>query len=252
MSVSSSETVTFSEFTNSLSNPVILGIVDFQPLNGDIIIELASNLGFAMIDRMLGGQGQPLDKARDFSEIEMIILEKLMVVCMQLMREPWKNVIDINPVMERIETKDVYKRQKYNKVLQEDLFKVRGRVVNVVGLTTESKGPQAKLGDICLISSRNGGTEEKPVQAEVVGFKEGKVLLMPYDKVEGIGPGSVVENTGHALTVKVSEELLGKTLNGLGRICLLYTSIKKQREGYIENGYYVIKKYIFRGSKKCC
>ena len=51
---------------------------------------------------------------------------------------------------------------KYNKVLQEDLFKVRGRVVNVVGLTTESKGPQAKLGDICLISSRNGGTEEKP------------------------------------------------------------------------------------------
>ena len=104
VSVSSSETVTFSEFTNSLSNPVILGIVDFQPLNGDIIIELASNLGFAMIDRMLGGQGQPLDKARDFSEIEMIILEKLMVVCLQLMREPWKNVIDINPVMERIET----------------------------------------------------------------------------------------------------------------------------------------------------
>ena len=104
VSVSSSETVTFSEFTNSLSNPIILGIVDFQPLNGDIIIELASNLGFAMIDRMLGGQGQPLDKARDFSEIEMIILEKLMVVCMQLMREPWKNVIDINPVMERIET----------------------------------------------------------------------------------------------------------------------------------------------------
>ena len=104
VSVSSSETVTFSEFTNSLSNPVILGIVDFQPLNGDIIIELASNLGFAMIDRMLGGQGQPLDKARDFSEIEMIILEKLMVVCRQLMREPWKNVIDINPVMERIET----------------------------------------------------------------------------------------------------------------------------------------------------
>ena len=48
---------------------------------------------------------------------------------------------------------------KYNKVLQEDLFKVRGRVGNVVGLTTESKGPQAKLGDICLISSRNGGTE---------------------------------------------------------------------------------------------
>ncbi len=102
--VASSETVTFSEFTNALSNPVILGIVDFKPLNGNIIIELSPNLGFAMIDRMLGGQGVPLEKSRDFSEIEMTILQKLMVVCMQLMREPWRNVIDIEPMMERIET----------------------------------------------------------------------------------------------------------------------------------------------------
>ena len=104
VTVASSETVTFSEFTNALSNPVILGIVDFQPLTGNIIIELSPNLGFAMIDRMLGGQGVPLEKNRDFSEIEMIILQKLMVVCMQLMREPWRNVLDINPMMERIET----------------------------------------------------------------------------------------------------------------------------------------------------
>lgn len=104
ISVASSETVTFSEFSNALSNPVILGIVDFKPLNGNIIIELAANLGFAMIDRMLGGQGAPLEKTRDFSEIELIILQKLMVICMQLMREPWRNVVDINPMMERIET----------------------------------------------------------------------------------------------------------------------------------------------------
>ena len=57
-----------------------------------------------MIDRMLGGQGIPLEKTRDFSEIEMTILEKMMVICMQLMREPWKNVVDINPIMVRIET----------------------------------------------------------------------------------------------------------------------------------------------------
>ena len=104
VSVTSSETVIFSEITNALSNPVILGIVDFNPLPGNIIIELSPNLGFAMIDRMLGGQGVPLEKSRDFSEIEMTILQKLIVVCMQLMREPWKNVIDINPMMERIET----------------------------------------------------------------------------------------------------------------------------------------------------
>lgn len=104
VTVASSETVTFSEFTNALSNPVILGIVDFKPLNGNAIIELSSNLGFAMIDRMLGGQGVPLEKSRDFSDIEMTILQKLMVICMQLMREPWRNVAEINPMMERIET----------------------------------------------------------------------------------------------------------------------------------------------------
>ena len=104
VSVTSSETVIFSEFSNSLSNPVILGIVDFQPLGGTILIELASQLGYAMIDRMLGGSGDPLEKSREFTEIEMTIIEKMMVVFMQLMREPWKNVVDINPMMERIET----------------------------------------------------------------------------------------------------------------------------------------------------
>ena len=104
VSVASSEAVTFSEFTNALSNPVILGIINFQPLGGTVILELATNLGFAILDRMLGGSGVPLEKSRDFSEIELIILERIMVVCMQLMREPWKNVADISPVMERIET----------------------------------------------------------------------------------------------------------------------------------------------------
>jgi len=104
VSVASSETVTFEEFSNALSNPVILGIINFSPLPGNIIIDLSPNLGFAMIDRMLGGQGTPLEKNRDFSEIEMTILEKIIIVCMQLMREPWKNVVDISPMLERIET----------------------------------------------------------------------------------------------------------------------------------------------------
>lgn len=104
VAVSSSETVTFSEFSNALSNPVILGIINFAPLNGNIIIDLATNLGYAMIDRMLGGSGTPLDKSRDFSEIEMNILEKVMVTFAQLLREPWKNVVDVSPVLSRMET----------------------------------------------------------------------------------------------------------------------------------------------------
>lgn len=104
VSVTSSETVTFSEFSNALSNPVILSIVNFAPLTGNIIMELSLNVGFAVIDRMLGGQGTTLEKPREFSEIEMAILEKILVVCMQLLREPWKNVVEISPVLDRIET----------------------------------------------------------------------------------------------------------------------------------------------------
>ena len=104
VSVMSSEAIVFSEFTNALFNPVILGVVNFQPLGGNIIVEMATRLGYAMIDRMLGGEGAPLEKTRDFTEIELTIIEKVMSICMQHMREPWKNVMDINPVLERIET----------------------------------------------------------------------------------------------------------------------------------------------------
>lgn len=104
VNVASSETVAFSEFTNALSNPVILGIINFNPLPGNIIMELQSNLGYAMIDRMLGGVGVPLEKNRDFSEIELSIIDKVMVSCMSLLREPWKNVVSIEPFLERIET----------------------------------------------------------------------------------------------------------------------------------------------------
>lgn len=104
VTVASSETVTFSEFTNALSNPVILGIINFQPLGGNIILDLAANLGFAMIDRMLGGKGIPLEKNRDFSDIEMTILERIMIQAIQLLREPWKNVLEVNPLLDRIET----------------------------------------------------------------------------------------------------------------------------------------------------
>ena len=102
--VMSSEAVTYSEFSNALSDPVLLGIVNFEPLNGNILIELASNLGFTIIDRMLGGMGDPLEKQRNFSEIELSVLERIFVVLVDLLREPWENVIEVQPRLERIET----------------------------------------------------------------------------------------------------------------------------------------------------
>ena len=102
--VMNSEAVTYSEFSNALSNPVHLGIVNFNPLNGNILIELATNLGFTIIDRMLGGMGDPLEKSREFSEIELSVLERIFTILVDLLREPWENVIEIHPRLERIET----------------------------------------------------------------------------------------------------------------------------------------------------
>lgn len=102
--VMNSEAVTYSEFSNALSNPVLLGIVNFSPLKGNILLEMASNLGYAIVDRMLGGLGNPLEKNREFSEIELVIIERVLNACVELLREPWQNVIELAPRLERIET----------------------------------------------------------------------------------------------------------------------------------------------------
>lgn len=104
---------------------------------------------------------------------------------------------------------------KYEKVIDQSFVRRMGKVVNVVGLTIESAGPDARLGDVCHIFP--DGENAQPIMAEVVGFKDKKTLLMPYDSVDGIGLGSIVENTGSTLRVLVCDNLLGKTLNGLGK-----------------------------------
>ena len=102
--VVNAEANTYSEFANALSNPVILGVVNFAPLEGNIIIELSANLGFTIVDRMLGGGGAPLERNRDFTEIELIILERVLQVCTNLLVDPWESVVSIEPRLERIET----------------------------------------------------------------------------------------------------------------------------------------------------
>lgn len=105
--------------------------------------------------------------------------------------------------------------QKYKNAEDENYFVRMGKVVNVVGLTIESAGPDAKLGDLCMIRPSTG--DQPPAMAEVVGFRDRRTLLMPYGIVTGIGAGSIVVNTGEPLMVHAGEELLGQTLDGLGR-----------------------------------
>ncbi len=90
---------------------------------------------------------------------------------------------------------------------------IRGRVKEVVGLLVKAVVPEAWIGELCLI--RNSRSSQ-PLKAEVVGFRDGDVLLMPLGELVNIGPHSEVIPTGNCLTVKVGDELLGRVLNGLG------------------------------------
>ena len=105
--------------------------------------------------------------------------------------------------------------EKYQKLADNTYFQRLGKVVKIVGLTIESVGPDAKLNDLCrIIIDKNSGTS---ILAEVVGFRDKRLLLMPFESVEGIGVGCIVENTGHPLSVLVGDELLGHTVDGVGR-----------------------------------
>lgn len=106
-------------------------------------------------------------------------------------------------------------RSKYLALTNETYFDCLGRVTKVVGLTIESVGPDAKLNDLCRIFV--GGDRSQAVMAQVVGFRDKHLLLTPFDSVDGIGIGAVVENTKAPLSIPVGDELLGHTLDGIGR-----------------------------------
>ena len=107
--------------------------------------------------------------------------------------------------------------QKYLQLKSGEYYKCFGKVDKVVGLTIESIGPKAKLNrslhDFCLTRIRRDY-----VMSEVVGFKDSHIILMPFDDAEGVGVGCLAEDPGHPLTVAVGDELLGHTVDGIGRV----------------------------------
>ncbi len=102
---------------------------------------------------------------------------------------------------------------KYDAALDRPYYRKLGKIANVVGLTLESAGPDAKMGDMCRITTQTG----QIITSEVVGFKDNMTLLMPYENTEGIGAGCIVENMEKPLSVQVGDFLIGQILDGLGR-----------------------------------
>lgn len=94
-----------------------------------------------------------------------------------------------------------------------DPFKYMGKIDKIVGMMVESIGPNTSVGEICKVH----GAGEEPIFAEVVGFRDNKVLLMPYQELVGVAPGSLVEGTGTKLKIPVSNALIGRTIDALGR-----------------------------------
>ena len=106
-----------------------------------------------------------------------------------------------------------FDRKRYYSLLDRTYFNHLGRIAQVVGISIESVGPEARLGDLCEIIIN----EDSRLMAEVVGFKGKRLILMPYDSAEGVSEGCLVENTGRALSIPVGDALLGHTLDGIGR-----------------------------------
>ena len=106
----------------------------------------------------------------------------------------------LKQLLECIETADSYKRY--------------GKVKQAVGLMIESKGPECSIGDVCKIYTKGDGP--KAIKAEVVGFKDQNILLMPYLEAANIAPGSIVEATGESLRVKVGSGLIGQVVDAFG------------------------------------
>ena len=95
-------------------------------------------------------------------------------------------------------------------------FKKYGRVNRVVGLMIESQGPESSIGDVCKIHINSTKNGHSVILAEVVGFKEEIVVLMPYTNIRAISTGCLVEGTNSSLEVKVGPELIGKVLDSMG------------------------------------
>ncbi len=102
--VVSVEPLTYYEFNNSLPDPVILNIITFNPLKGSIMLAISPDMAFSMIDKMLGGPGTSINKVRNFTEIELVLIERIVKNLLRFMSDAWKNVVDAEFRLDKIET----------------------------------------------------------------------------------------------------------------------------------------------------
>lgn len=102
--VASIEQLSYDEFIRSLPEPTIIGVADLEPFTGQFIFEINPDIGFAIIDRLFGGIGQSFDEARPFTDIEKVVLRKVINWFLSGFPEAWENIIRVNPRLREIES----------------------------------------------------------------------------------------------------------------------------------------------------
>ena len=104
--------------------------------------------------------------------------------------------------------------EKYSSIITStDVYKINGKVTDVIGLVIVSIGPNVSLGEVCTIVNRDG---TEVCRTEVVGFREGKVLSIAIGNVENISPSCEIIATGRSFSIGVGDELLGRVIDGMG------------------------------------
>ncbi|MGP4040299.1 flagellar protein export ATPase FliI [Gracilibacillus sp. D59] len=103
----------------------------------------------------------------------------------------------------------------FNEIHEIDSYKRYGKVDRVIGLLIEARGPEARIGEVCYIHTKK---KNEKIMAEVIGFYEKKVLLMPYSTLHNIGSGCLVEASKNALQIKIGRALIGKVIDSTGHL----------------------------------
>lgn len=99
---------TFSEFNNTILDPVLLAMIELEPLQGVSLMDISPVLAYAMIDRLMGGEGRVARYARRYTEIEVALMEKLTFQFLEIMKDSWSIFYEIHPKLERLETRSQF------------------------------------------------------------------------------------------------------------------------------------------------
>jgi len=182
--------MTYGEFLMSLPSPTSFNVFSLKPLDGKGVIELNPSIVFPMIDRLLGGPGIPFDTNREFSDIELNLLEQILRVITQNMKEVWSPIMDIYPVIEAKESSPnvvqiVAQNEIVIMVVMEIIIGQTSGMMNICYpvISIESLLPKLASRDLMLSETSSRKSRNKELRALLRGAKIELEAVLGYAKL---------------------------------------------------------------------